>query len=235
MKIITWEDPNVVVHNVSGKPNRPPKHRNQMRTDASKAMEKEPKCQRCGYNNRKPQEKSPAWNQLILSQVWKNRTLPQSVQRRGSENKHGMVKDQYSSEESDSSNDDYQYARDLHLLHLKSLRIHEVESKTGWPKDQERWETVQIAQVKLRCQLDTGAQANVMTTKQLRNVAPNAQIKRTHKRLVSYSKHQIMPRGCAILRVKHKQKAMKVKFFIVDKAQNPILPGKACKVLNLVK
>jgi hypothetical protein len=53
---------------------------------------------------------------------------------RGAEKKiHGMGKDSYSSEETDSSDDEYQQAKNLHLLHLKSLRIHDRPS-AGWVK-----------------------------------------------------------------------------------------------------
>ena len=102
------------------------------------------------------------------------------------------------------------------------------------PRDNEWWETVQVGHGTLQCQLDTGAQASVMTAKQLQNVAPDAQIKKTHKRLVSYSQHQIVP----TLKVKHKEKEIKVKFFIIDiiiHAHNPILSGKVCKAFDLVK
>ena len=84
----------------------------------------------------------------------------------------------------------------------------------------------------IACQLDTGAQAGVMTTKQLQSIAPDAWIRQTHKRLVSYRQHHIMPRGCATLTVKHNQKETRVKYFIISQAQNPILSGKACKVLE---
>ena len=155
---------------------------------------------------------------------------------RGAEKKiHGMGKDSYSSEETDSSDDEYQQAKNLHLLHLKSLRIHEVGNENDMPRENEWWETVQVGHGRLQCQLDTGAQASVMTAKQLRSIAPDARIKKTHKRLVSYSQHQIVPRGCTTLKVKHKEKEIKVKFFIIDKAHNPILSGKVCKALNLVK
>ena len=50
-------------------------------------------------------------------------------------------------------------------------------------------EWVQVGQGTLHCQLDTGAQASVMTTKQLRSVAPDERIRKTHKRFVSYSQH----------------------------------------------
>jgi CRISPR/Cas system CSM-associated protein Csm2 small subunit len=126
---------------------------------------------------------------------------------RGAEKKiHGMGKDSYSSEETDSSDDEYQQAKNLHLLHLKSLRIYEVGNENDMPKDNEWWETVQVGHGRLKCQLDTGAQASVMTAKKLQSIAPDARIKKTQKRLVSYSQHPIVPRGCTTLKVKHKEK-----------------------------
>ncbi len=65
---------------------------------------------------------------------------------------------------------------------------------------------MEIGQGTLKCQLDTGAQATVLTTDQLKSVAPEARIRKTHKRLVSYSQHQILPRGYTTLKVKHNAK-----------------------------
>ena len=141
----------------------------------------------------------------------------------------------YTTEKTDTSEDEVdQYAKHMHVLHIRSLKFHQVKNESCHPKDKEWWETVEVGQGTLKCQLDTGAQARLLTTDQLKSVAPEAQIRKTHKRLVSYSQHQIVPRGYATLKVKHNAKQVNVKFFQFFR-QNPILSGKACKALNLVK
>ena len=77
----------------------------------------------------------------------------------------------------------------------------------------------------LFCQLDTGAYASVINTTQLRQIAPTARIKKTKKTLVSYSQHQIKPKGYVTLPVRFKDKELNVNFYVIDSKQKPILSG----------
>ena len=72
----------------------------------------------------------------------------------------------------------------------------------------------------LFCQLDTGAYASVIKTTQL---------KKTKKTLVSYSQHQIKPKGYVILPVRFKEKELNVNFYVIDSKQKPLLSGKVCQ------
>ena len=93
-----------------------------------------------------------------------------------------------SEEESPDSN--------MHPLHVASLKMNAIKDKRNACKNDEWWEVLQVGNGTLHCQLDTGAYASVINTMQLKQVAPNVQIKQTKKTLVSYSQHQITPIGC---------------------------------------
>ena len=87
----------------------------------------------------------------------------------------------------------------------------------------------------LFCELDTGAYASVINTTQLRQIAPNAPIKKTKKTLVSYSQHQIKPKGYVTLPVRFKDMELNVNFYVIDSKQKQILSGKVCQALGLVQ
>ena len=238
MQVMVDEDPNVAVHRVATKTSGVKNQRDKIDSSMSKNEEqrqaKSPKCQRCGYNSHKPQEKCPEKSQSCrkCGKIGHFSRVCRSKGRKV----YTVEEETYATEETDTSEDEVdQYAKHMHLLHIRSLKFHQVNKESCHPKDEEWWETVEIGQGTLKCQLDTGAQASVLTTEQLKSVAPEARIRKTHKRLVSYSQHQIVPRGYTTLKVKHNAKQVKVKFFVTDKPQNPILSGKACKALNLVK
>ena len=110
-----------------------------------------------------------------------------------------------------------------------------VTDKSHCCDEDEGWETLEVGNSTLRCQLDTSAHANVINISQLQQVAPNAQIKKTKQILVSFSQHRMTPRSYTTLPVRFKDRESRVKFYVIDSKQNPILSGKACQSLNLVQ
>ncbi|KAK2562371.1 Enzymatic polyprotein [Acropora cervicornis] len=66
----------------------------------------------------------------------------------------------------------------MHLLQVASLKINDIKDKENACGRDE---------CTLHCQLATGAYVSVINTMQLKQVAPNAQIKQTKKTLVSYN------------------------------------------------
>ena len=85
------------------------------------------------------------------------------------------------------------------------------------------------------CQLDTGAYASVINTMQLKQVAPNAHIKQTKRTSVSHSQQRITPMGYVTLPVRFKDRWLNANYYVIDSKQKPILSGKVCQALNLVK
>ena len=130
--------------------------------------------------------------------------------------------DEYSSEEEGAD-------RDLQLLHVASLEINRINDNQN-PGERDEWcEFLKVGNSTLFCQLDTGAYASVINTTQLRQIAPNAPIKKTKKTLVSYSQHQIKPKGYVTLPVRFKDKELNVNFYVIHSKQKKILSGKSVK------
>ena len=141
--------------------------------------------------------------------------------------KHYSV-DEYSSDEGGAE-------RDLQLLHEASLEINRINDNQN-PGEKDEWcEFLEVGNSTQFCQLDTGAYASVINTTQLRQIATNAPIKKTKKTLVSYSQHQIKPKGYVTLPVRFKDKKLNVNFYVIDSKQKPILSGKVCQALDLIQ
>ena len=130
--------------------------------------------------------------------------------------------DEYSSDEEGAD-------RDLQLLHVASLEINRINDNQN-PGEKDEWcEFLKVGNSTLFCQLDTGAYASVINTTQLRQIAPNARVNKTKKTLVSYSQHQIKPKGYVTLPVRFKDKELNVNFYVIDSKQKQILSGKSVK------
>ena len=67
----------------------------------------------------------------------------------------------------------------VHLLYIASLEMKGVCNKSHCCDEDEWWETLEVGNSTLRCQLDTSAHANVISISQLQQEAPNAQVKKT--------------------------------------------------------
>ena len=121
--------------------------------------------------------------------------------------------------ETDYSGDEYssdEEGADLQLLHVASLEINRINDNQN-PGEKDEWcEFLKVGNSTLFCQLDTGAYASVINTTQLRQIATNSPIKKTKKTLVSYSQHQVKPKGYVTLPVRFKDKELNVNFYVID-------------------
>ena len=226
MQVMAGEDPKVAVNTVTSKPGPPKRRINQKKyKQPPETSDQQDKCGKCGYRAHKPQEKCPAKNEPCN----KSNKLGHFAQVcRSQKNRVNSLNEEvYSSDDKEDAN--------VHLLHIASLKMNGVTNKSHCCDENEWWETLEVGNSTLRCQLDTGAHANVINISQLQQVAPNAQIKNTKQILVSFSHHRMTPRGYTILPVRFKDRESWVKVYVIDSKQNPILSGKACHALNLVQ
>ena len=231
MQVMSGEDPRIEVSKVTWKKDSSRQHKKARNFKKLKGNnEQAQKCDRCGYNAHKPQEKCPAKNESCnkcrkighFAQVCRSRKSVVNVL-----NETDYSGDEYSSDEGGAD-------RDLQLQHVASLEINWINDNQNAGEKDEWCEFLEVSNSTLFCQLDTGAYARVINSNQLRQIAPNAPIKKTKKTLVSYGQHQIKPKGCVTLPVPFKDKELNVNY-VIDSKQKPILSGKVCQALDLVQ
>ena len=227
MQVMSGEDPKVEVNKLAWKNSSSKKN-----GSSKKKHDPVQKCDKCGYNAHKPQEKSPAKSESCN----KCREIGHFAQvcRRKKNNVNLVHEMVYPGE--DFSNDEGGPDSDVQLLHVASLKVNGISDKQETcESDREWWEVVEVGNNTLHCQLHTGAYASVINTTQLKQVAPNAQIKQIKKTLVSYSQHRITPKGYVTLPIRFKDRELNVDFYVIGTKQKPILSGKVCRSLNLVQ
>ena len=203
MQVMSGENPRIEVSKVTWKKDSSRQHKKARNFKKPKGNnEQAQKCDRCGYNAHKPQEKCPAKNESCnksrkighFAQVCRSRKSIVNVS-----NEIDYSGDEYSSVEEGAE-------RDLKLLHVASLEINRINDNQNSGEKGEWCEFLEVGNSTLFCQLDTGAYASVINTTQLRQIATNSPIKKTKKTLVSYSQHQVKPKGYVTLPVRFKDK-----------------------------
>ena len=232
LQVMSGEDPRIEVSKFTWKRNSSRQHKKARNFKKPKGNNEQPqKFDRCGYNTHKPQEKCPAKNESCnkcrkighFAQVCRSQKSIDTVL-----NETDYSGDEYSSGEEGADGD-------LQLLHVASLEINRINDNQN-PGEKDEWcEFLEVGNSTLFCQLDTGAYASVINTTQLRQIAPNARIKKTKKTLVSCSQHQIKSKDYVTLPVRLKDKELNVNFYVIDSKQKPILSGKVCQALDLVQ
>ena len=192
MQVMSGEDPRVEVNKLAwrnGSCQRTQKT-GKPKTQIIESNEQPQKCDRYGYNAHKPQVKCPARNESC-KKCKKVEHFAQVCQIRKS-NVNLLDEMDYPEDSSEEESPD----RQMHLLHIASLKMNDIKDKQNACGSDEWWKVLQVGNDTLHCQLDTGAYARVINTMQLKQLAPNTIIKQTKKTLVSYGQHRITPMGC---------------------------------------
>ncbi|CAI5671480.1 unnamed protein product [Oreochromis niloticus] len=138
------------------------------------------------------------------------------------------------------------YARCCKAQTLKQSTVHTVDeedteelyvaavtdNKTG-EKD---WiMTLKVNDTLMKVKLDTGAQVNVISEAEFKNIRPRPKMHATKVKVSGYSGAEIPVKGKCMVKVTHKDKEHTLTFIVVPKNVQPILGLHACESLNLVK
>ena len=100
--------------------------------------------------------------------------------------------------------------------------------------DGEWWETVRINGVPTRSQIDTGT-AQCLLPYNLYEKLKCGPLKKADKKFQSYTKHKIRVYGYINLPVAYKERQTKIKFYIAESQEQPLLSGEASKHLGLIE
>ena len=183
---------------------------------------KEKKCHKCGYEDHMPGVKCPATG-AQCNYCKKNGHFATVCRKRPNKKLYSVDDIDLDDYMSDSRHSDQE------ILYIGKLTVGQKDNSEEW------YETLNIGKGQLKCQLDTGAKACVITLSKLNSVASEVKLTKTHRRLVSFSGHQIVPKGSANLDMSFGNYRNRVKFYVIDGDQMPILSGEACKSLGLVQ
>ena len=83
--------------------------------------------------------------------------------------------------------------------------------------------------------IDTGAQANVISTKLYRKLNPRPTLHKTKTKLTAYNNQPIKVEGRCIVNLLHKSVKYPTLFIVAETESSPVIGLQACQRLNLVK
>ena len=92
-------------------------------------------------------------------------------------------------------------------------------------------EIIELGETKIKFKLDTGAQANVISTADISRLHPPVKVIKTNASLTAFGGARLKPVRCATIRMLNHN----LKFYIVEENVKPILGLQACKTLELIR
>ena len=111
-----------------------------------------------------------------------------------------------------------------------------IDSLTVNTVSEDWWEEVQIGNRIVPTKLDTGAQANLISFEDLKQIeGRKLKITPCSTKLKSFTKHDVPLKGKCVVPLKCKGKDYKVRFLVVKGTVPMILGKNACEKMNLVK
>ena len=123
----------------------------------------------------------------------------------------------------------------LQLLHVASLEINGINDNQNVSEKDEWCEFLEVGNSTLFCQLDSGVYARVINTTQLRQIAPNALLRKPRRHWFPIANTRSNQRVMSPFQYDLKNKELNVNFYldVIDNKQTPILSGKHCQALDL--
>ena len=185
-------------------------------------------CNRCGYARHKKNDICPAINQHCgycnkrnhFASVCRQKSSANHID----EHNHAPEDDNLS----ESSDIEQQYS-------VGSVRQFQTDLISSVGNDDDEWyEDINIEDQTVRVQIDTGTKESIMPLKEYIKLS-NKKLKKTQHQFESYSNHTLKLEGKATLTTQHKDKSIKITYFVVNANNKPILlSGKASKALGLI-
>jgi hypothetical protein len=174
-------------------------------------------CGKCGREHRR-NEKYPAEGKKC-NQCFKMNDF--AAMYKTKPHKSRNPKKKMHTTESDSSSDDEFYVGSI------DTPIHSLDNM--W------YETLEISNHPIRCQFDTGAKCNVMSTKIFSQLKLDVITTKPNTSLKSYSVHSITLKYVVKIPCMFKTSTYDIQFYIVDIDATPVLGAKTCSDLGPVK
>lgn len=106
----------------------------------------------------------------------------------------------------------------------------------GYSHDAKWYETVNVKNIDIHFQLDTGAKRNVLSSADLKKIDKSLKVVPTFSPVKSFSGHYIRCTDTVILPCVWKEAMLPyVKFYIIDQTVNPVLGSDTCSKLGLIQ
>lgn len=125
--------------------------------------------------------------------------------------------------------DESDYDLEVDTLFIGELSSDQTRTNKAW------FATLGVNGHDVSFKLDTGAEANVISAKSLKQLDYGAGLEPTKTKLTSYGGSKLSPLGKVILTCAHDGKQQNLDFFVADVSSPPILGLEACVALGLVK
>jgi hypothetical protein len=97
------------------------------------------------------------------------------------------------------------------------------------------WKTFSINDTMLKCKLDSGAEANVMSLSVFNTLTSPGHIRHTASILTAYNNGCIKPSGIATLSLQHKGQCFATDFYVVDYAATTIIGLPTCRQIDVLR
>ena len=202
-------------------------------------VQSQPSCRNCGRNH--PPKSCPAYKQICRACQKEGHfanCCRSSRRRSSSRPAHGHRVQHMTSSSAESAHPSSSSSSTVHVLQespdtmfVGHLHIDSCQksSQSCW------WKQFNINNTSVRCKLDTGAEANVMSSAVFESLSQPGTVHRASTVLTAYGNSKLCPLGVASLTLEHAGKRWPVEFFVVDVPAPTIVGLPTCTTLDVVR
>ena len=191
-------------------------------TDRSNDFAKMYDCTKCGHRHKA--RNCPAFGQKChVCQGNHHFAIFHDRYNQDNSKKMHMVTEEQ--EDSSTDNEDIFFGA-VDVLNLDSA----VLKKHDWVSE------VRVGETDVEFKLDTGAQGNILPVSVYRNIIPAVSLKPTNVILAGFSRDmRVKPLGVVEYMCKSKETKIKLKFYVIEEGDQPLMGRESCVSLGLLK